>query len=95
MKILEKSLVNKALLANGDGTINLLKQLAFLPLAIAQAAAYINENDIGLSEYTTLLQEQESDVIELLSEDFGDEWRYKYIRNPVATTWLISFQQIQ
>jgi nucleoside phosphorylase/tetratricopeptide (TPR) repeat protein len=95
LKLLEKSLVRKQLLNDRDAAIALLHQLALLPLAISQAAAYINENDIKLSEYTKLLQEQEPDVIELLSEDFGDEGRYRNIQNPVATTWLISFQQIQ
>ncbi|KAL6229422.1 hypothetical protein BDW75DRAFT_245754 [Aspergillus navahoensis] len=95
IKILEKALLRKNLLANINETIALLQQLAFLPLAISQAAAYINSNDIKLSDYTALLKDQESDVIELLSEDFGDDGRYQEIQNPVATTWLISFQQIQ
>ncbi|KAL4865102.1 hypothetical protein BDV12DRAFT_200486 [Aspergillus spectabilis] len=95
MKILEKALVRKDLLEDRDTTITLLEQLVFLPLAIIQAAAYINANDIALSDYTALLQEQEPDVIELLSEDFDDNGRYKQIQNPVATTWLISYQQIQ
>ncbi|EHA26118.1 hypothetical protein ASPNIDRAFT_36453, partial [Aspergillus niger ATCC 1015] len=56
--------------------------LAFLPLAITQAAAYINENSIGLSDYLQLLRDQEPHVIELLSEEFGDEMRYKDIQNP-------------
>ncbi|PIG88429.1 kinesin [Aspergillus arachidicola] len=60
----------------------------------SQAAAYINENDIGFTEYVMLLQEPEPEVIELLSEGFGDGEQYKSA-NPVATTWLISFQQIQ
>jgi tetratricopeptide (TPR) repeat protein len=30
-----------------------------------------------------------------LSEDFKDEGRYKDLQNPVITTWLISFKQIQ
>ncbi|GFF32215.1 hypothetical protein IFM61606_02474 [Aspergillus udagawae] len=30
----------------------------------------------------------------MLSKDFEDRGRYKGIRNPVATTWLISFKQI-
>ncbi|THC89597.1 hypothetical protein EYZ11_010961 [Aspergillus tanneri] len=76
-------------------TFSLLEQLAFLPLAITQAAVYINENSIGLFDYLILLQDQEPDVIELLSEDFGDEMRYKDTQNPVALTWFISFQQIQ
>ncbi|KAE8390298.1 nucleoside phosphorylase domain-containing protein [Aspergillus alliaceus] len=95
VNILQNSLVEKNLLNDRDTAITLLEQLAFLPLAITQAAAYINENNIGLSDYITLLQDQEPDVIELLSEDFGDERRYKDIQNPVALTWFISFQQIQ
>ncbi|PGH10399.1 hypothetical protein GX51_00157 [Blastomyces parvus] len=95
MKILNKALIRKDLLADDKAAITLLEQLVFLPLAIIQAAAYINTNDIELSDYTTLLQDQEPDVIELLSEDFGDDGRYQEIQNPVATTWLISFQQIQ
>ncbi|KAE8372277.1 nucleoside phosphorylase domain-containing protein [Aspergillus bertholletiae] len=95
VKILQNSLVKKTLLDDRDTAINFLRQLAFLPLAITQAAAYINENSIGLSDYIVLLQDQEPDVIELLSEDFGDEWRYKDTQNPVALTWFISFQQIQ
>ncbi|KAB8240063.1 purine and uridine phosphorylase [Aspergillus flavus] len=95
LKILQNSLVEKTLLNDHDTAITLLEQLAFFPLAITQAAAYINENSIGLSDYMILLQDQEPDVIELLSEDFGDEWRYKDTQNPVALTWFISFQQIQ
>jgi hypothetical protein len=30
----------------------------------------------------------------LLSEDFEDSGRYAKIKNPVATTWLISFERI-
>jgi tetratricopeptide (TPR) repeat protein len=95
VEILRRSLITRDLLNDREAAIALLKELACLPLAIAQAAAYINEKDIRLSAYTTLLHESEPDVIELLSEDFGDEGRYKDIQNPVATTWWISFQQIQ
>ncbi|KAL4971971.1 hypothetical protein BDW66DRAFT_163260 [Aspergillus desertorum] len=69
--------------------------LVFLPLPIIQAAAYTNSNDLWVSDYNTLLQEQEPDVTDLLNEDFGDDGRYQESQNPVATTWLISFQKIQ
>lgn len=97
VKIFEKTLIGQGLLDDKDAAITLLEQLSFLPLAITQAAAYINANSLAISDYTALLQEQESAVIELLSEDFGDrdEGRYKDVQSPVATTWLISFQQIQ
>ncbi|KAE8382568.1 hypothetical protein BDV26DRAFT_237050 [Aspergillus bertholletiae] len=93
-RILENLLIKKGLLDNNDVIKVLIEHLASLPLAIAQAAAYINENDIGFTEYLMLLQEPEPEVIELLSEDFGDEEQYRSV-NPVATTWLVSFQQIQ
>lgn len=31
----------------------------------------------------------------MLSEDFGDDGRYSEVKNPVATTWLVSFDQIR
>lgn len=93
--ILEKTLGHKDLLRDPTASSTLLKQLSFLPLAIAQASAYILENGINLSTYLALLQEQEQDAVELLSEDFKDPGRYKDIQNPVITTWLISFKQIQ
>ncbi|KAB8270025.1 purine and uridine phosphorylase [Aspergillus minisclerotigenes] len=95
VKILQNSLVEKNLLNDRGTAITLLEQLAFLPLAITQAAAYINENSIGLCDYIMLLKGQEPGVIELLGENFGDEGRYKETQNPVALTWFISFQQIQ
>jgi hypothetical protein len=54
LKILEKALIRKDLVDERDEAIALLEQLMFLPLAIIQAAAYINSNDIGLSNSITL-----------------------------------------
>lgn len=73
----------------------LLLQLTYLPLAIVQVAAYINENSISLADYLSLLAEQEEEVIDLLSEEFEDDGRYPDIKNSVATIGLISFAQIQ
>jgi tetratricopeptide (TPR) repeat protein len=88
-------LIRKDLLQDDDVTSALLKRLAFLPLAISQAAAYINQNDIPLARYKSLLGEQEGSTMELLGEEFADDGRYAGIQNTVATTWLISFLQIQ
>ena len=45
--------------------------------------------------YLSLLEDQEQNVVELLSENFEDEGRYRDSKNPVATTWLISFEHIK
>src|SRR6266516_113168 len=94
-QLLQKCLVDQNLINSQGDTTALLAQLTYLPLAIVQAAAYINENRIALGEYLSLLEEQEEDVIDLLSEEFEDEGRYRNVKNPVATTWLISFEQIR
>jgi len=88
-------LINQDLLTNDHVTTDLLQKLTYLPLAVVQAAAYINENQITLSEYAALLEDTEQNIIDILSEEFEDEGRYSYVRNPVATTWFISFKQIQ
>ncbi|KAF3020305.1 hypothetical protein E8E14_013529 [Neopestalotiopsis sp. 37M] len=94
-KLLRSHLVDQDLLENSGDVTALLTQLTCLPLAIVQAAVYINENGISAREYLSLLEEKEEDVIDLLSEDFEDERRYHDIKNPVATTWLISFEQVR
>ncbi|KAL2807731.1 purine and uridine phosphorylase [Aspergillus granulosus] len=95
-ELLFERLSDKSLLDQTKEVVLLLKELVYLPLAIVQAASYINENCLGsLSDYLSLLSGQEDEVIDLLSEDFEDEWRADRNTNPVAATWRISFEQIQ
>lgn len=93
--VLRNCLINKSLLDDTQSTKTLLQRLTYLPLAIVQAASFINENNVDLANYVRLLDGQEPDAIDLLSEDFEDEGRYKTIRNPVATTWLASFTHVE
>jgi hypothetical protein len=95
MNLLQKSLPDLEAPVDEQDAKELLAELTYLPLAIVQAAAYMNANGISAADYLSLCQEQEEDVIQLLSEDFEDDWRYKPVKNPVATTWLISFEQIR
>ena len=86
IRLLQNYLVNQDLVSNKQDTKLLLTQLTYLPLAIVQAAAYINENSITLGDYLLLLGEQEEEVVDLLSEEFEDEGRYHNVKDPVATT---------
>src|SRR5204862_7891244 len=61
-QLLQKCLINQTLLNSRQDTTALLVQLTYLPLAIIQAAAYINENEIALVDYLPLLVQQEEDV---------------------------------
>lgn len=51
--------------------------------------------NVKISEYLEYFRSTEQEIITILSEDFEDQDRYKTIKNPVATTWLISFQHIE
>ncbi|KAF2192075.1 hypothetical protein K469DRAFT_805508 [Zopfia rhizophila CBS 207.26] len=95
VEFLEKSLVRKTMLRNNVITTDLLIELDYLALAIAQAAAYINTNKTSISEYLWLLKNTDEDVVSLISREFRDNTRYKDSTNAVATTWVVSFKQIQ
>ncbi|CBF85153.1 hypothetical protein AN1580.2 [Aspergillus nidulans FGSC A4] len=66
--MLDRLVLQKNLLQDPVTTSSFLEQLAYFPLAISQASAYINKKRLR---------------------------RYNDIQNPVITTWLISFKQIQ
>jgi hypothetical protein len=93
IKLLERNL-KKSQTCDTKSTTSLLNFLAHLPLAIKQASAYMARKQISTSEYFKFCQSSDKDMINLLSRDFEDRHRYKEIQNPVATTWLISFQHI-
>lgn len=90
---LSKSLICK--MDDESATKDLLDELMSLPLAIKQAAAYLNENGITVREYSRLLRSKESNLVDLMSREFRDDGRYKDSANAVATTWMVSFNQIR
>ena len=93
--LLKVNLVMKDLMDDIEAPAELLDLLTCLPLAIAQAAAYINKNRIAISRYIALYKESEENMIDILSENFKAQARYESTKNPVAATWLISFNQIR
>ncbi|KAI0454131.1 acyl transferase/acyl hydrolase/lysophospholipase [Xylaria acuta] len=89
-------LEEKVQLNQADDAIatELLNQLAHLPLAITQAAAYMKRNRKPIREYLDLLRSTESDMADLMSWEFYDRNRYGGSQNAVALTWQVSFKQI-
>jgi tetratricopeptide (TPR) repeat protein len=94
-QMLRNLLEKPKILSDHENTKELLHTLTCLPLAIVQAASYLNKNDESITTYLKLLRQPEDNVIKLLSEAFNDQGRYKTALNPIATTWLVSFQQIK
>ncbi|KAL8985980.1 MAG: hypothetical protein Q9205_000490 [Flavoplaca limonia] len=77
-----------------DDALKLVEYLSSLPLAIAQAAAFISENSVTISEYLETLVNDERDLKELLSEHLEDSRRDWSSENSVIRTWKLSFEQI-
>ena len=94
-ELLKTGLQNQQLVEDEGGTARLLNLLVNLPLAIMQAVAYLNAKEATIAEYLRIYEESGDSVIKLLSKDFEDRWRYPGMKNPVAATWLISFEQIR
>ena len=72
----------------------LFEALEYIPLAIAQAAAFIDENHITLSQYLEIFWSSDSELQDLLSEDLGDLRRDSQSHNSIIKTWKISFDLI-
>ncbi|WYZ44562.1 hypothetical protein EsH8_VII_000998 [Colletotrichum jinshuiense] len=94
--LLGKHIHRQELLQDQDSVLELLGFLTYLPLAITQASAYLNRNrHISLARYLRLLQGTEQTLISTMSREFRDSTRYPDSPNAIATTWLVSFNQIK
>ncbi|KAF5706795.1 kinesin light chain [Fusarium mundagurra] len=93
--LLQVSLIQKDQMQDMDIIDKLLHKLAYLPLAITQASAYMKINEISVNEYLHLLQNTDQDMVELLSCGFRDRTHYDPSQSAVATTWIVSFEQIR
>ncbi len=80
---------------NTNDSKTLIDALEYIPLAITQAAAFINENSISLTEYLDMFFTNDSDAQDLLDEDLGDRRRDFESQNSVARTWKLSFDLIR
>ncbi|KZM25138.1 ADP binding [Ascochyta rabiei] len=98
-ELLTKSLAMRNLLGENPASTKLvdelLDELMCLPLAIAQAAAYLNRNRMPITKYLQLLRSTEQDLVSVMSREFHDDTRYRNSANAVATTWVVSFNLIR
>ncbi|KAB5513463.1 hypothetical protein GE09DRAFT_1266719 [Coniochaeta sp. 2T2.1] len=60
-----------------------------------EAAAFIQENTIPVSEYLRLLGQSDQQLVDLLSEEFETVGRDSETSRAVTETWILSFEQIE
>ena len=79
-----------------EGAAELVRALDFLPLAITQAAAYINRGArMTVSGYIDQFRRNDKRKESLLNSDLGDLRRDESASNSVMLTWQISFERIR
>jgi tetratricopeptide (TPR) repeat protein len=93
-QLLVQRVTEKALLDDLLAIEQLLSILAYLPLAIVQAAAFMNSNETPVSDYVSLFEHAGAET-ELFSEQFEEPSRYEGMDSTIAKTWHISFAQIR
>ena len=88
-----------AKLGNSDSEASsrtkLAETLEGIPLALVQATSFIQENDSTVDRYLELYEASDASKIQLLSEDFEDHTRDSDLRNPIAATWVVTFEYLR
>jgi hypothetical protein len=74
-------------IARGPATAETARTLGYLPLALAQAAAYVDETGSGFDGYLELLKAHPVETLKLRASS-------KDAENAVATVWDIAFERV-
>ncbi|KAF6806923.1 Kinesin light chain 5 [Colletotrichum sojae] len=77
--------------------VRLVGTLEYIPLAVDQAAAYINKRSprVTIQSYLDEFQKSEKRKGTLLRSDRGDIRRYEGVSNSVVVTWQVTFEHIK
>ncbi|PVH96895.1 hypothetical protein DM02DRAFT_644504 [Periconia macrospinosa] len=101
VRLVGSTKITKALLRNEETCeenemLDLVNALDCIPLAVRQAAAYINlSSRISVERYLVEFWKSDKKKSSLLNRDVGDLRRDESASNSVVTTWEMSFEQIR
>jgi tetratricopeptide (TPR) repeat protein len=80
-----------------DDLVDLARELDCMPLAISQAAAYVNQRAprVTVSKYLDELRQSDYGRAKLLQIDIRDPRRDGQASNSILTTWYMSFEYLR
>ncbi|KEY67742.1 hypothetical protein S7711_04062 [Stachybotrys chartarum IBT 7711] len=93
-RLLSKVLLNEKQLEDERMVASFVETLAYFPLALCQAAAYMNQNSITMARYLQLCTDTDGSLVDLLGNALSSGVPFSDSQRAVATTWIISFEQI-
>ncbi|RGP63231.1 kinesin light chain 3 [Fusarium longipes] len=94
LELLQRRLENKT---DESTAKHLVSTLDYIPLAVNQAAAYINRRSprVTIESYLDEFHGNEKQKYSLLRSDKGDLGRQDGVSNSVVVTWQVTFEQIR
>ncbi len=88
-------LTDRAHLTDPDRTDELAELLGDLPLALEEAAAYLEQTGLGLPEYLALVRDRTRELFGLGTSDVVAVDRQEADRRRVATVWSVSLDRVR
>ncbi|CAG8014430.1 unnamed protein product [Penicillium salamii] len=92
--LMQKKLIERV---EKEELVQLVEELDFMPLAIVQAASYINHRSprCSASQYLQKLRQNERQATKLLDQESYEAGRDWEAKNSILLTWQISFDHIR
>jgi hypothetical protein len=83
--------------SSAEDVVQLVRHLDCMPLAISQAAAYIDQcaPRITVSRYISILEKNDSERVALLQKDIRDSRRDRQASNSIMMTWHVTFTHLR
>jgi hypothetical protein len=95
LKMLQTRLARPLASTEQQEAKHLLKELLYLPLAVAQAAACINTSGMTLQEYRPQLDEYEERALEYSNDSSKGKPQNSGMKDPVAATLFLSMNHVR
>ncbi|KAF1923465.1 kinesin light chain [Didymella exigua CBS 183.55] len=95
LRMLQNRLTAPLSSAGQQDAMHLLRELSFLPLAIAQAAACINASSVTVQQYRAQLAEHKEAAVEYSNDLSKGKRQESSLRNTVAATLFLSMSQVR
>jgi hypothetical protein len=94
LRMLQSRLTTPLLIAGQQEAMHLLRELSYLPLAVAQAAACMNASSITVQQYQAQLAKHQQAPLDY-SDDPSNKLQESGLRKTVAATLSLSLSQVR
>ena len=95
LRMLQNRLITPLSNAEQQDAMHLLRDLSYLPLAVAQAAACMNASSMTVQQYQAQLDQHKEAALEHSDDSSEGEQQESGLRNTIAATLSLSMSQVR